>query len=208
MVTSRLSHAGFSLHAGLWLEAQDRKKLERLLRYGSRPPFAQKRLTLTPSGKVRLKLRKAYYTGQTELVLEPTAFLRRLFAIIPPPRWHLTRYHGIFSGHHRLRPLLVTLLPTAASTARDKAPTASEISDEPLADNPSRPTYAKLLSRVFEAELGNCQKCGGELRLIACIDEPKAIATILAHLGLPTKAPVAAPARSPPQFEFAEWDPN
>jgi hypothetical protein len=91
-------HAGFSLHAGLWVEAKRRKKLERLLRYGSRPPFAQKRLSVTPSGKVRLKLRKPYYTGQTELMLDPTAFLRRLFAIIPPPRWHLTRYHGIFGA--------------------------------------------------------------------------------------------------------------
>ncbi|MBW2733892.1 MAG: hypothetical protein JRH20_16005 [Deltaproteobacteria bacterium] len=23
----------------------------------------------------------------------------RLFAIIPPPQWHLARYHGVFSGH-------------------------------------------------------------------------------------------------------------
>ncbi|MBW2735040.1 MAG: transposase [Deltaproteobacteria bacterium] len=54
---------------------------------------------MLPSGKVRLKLRKPYYTGQTQLVLKPEAFVRRLFAILPPPRWHLTRYHGIFSVH-------------------------------------------------------------------------------------------------------------
>jgi hypothetical protein len=119
-------HKGFSLHAGLWVEAKRRKKLERLLRYGSRPPLPQKRLSVTPSGKVRLKLRKPYYTGQTELVLEPTAFLRRLFAIISPPRWHLTRYHGIFSGHHLLRGKLAALLrivadfPDAARSQRNE----------------------------------------------------------------------------------------
>jgi hypothetical protein len=66
---------GFSLHAGLGVKAGERRTLERLLRYGSRPPFAQKRLSVTPSGKVRLKLRKPYYTGQTELLLEPEAFV-------------------------------------------------------------------------------------------------------------------------------------
>ena len=37
---------GFSLHANLDVHKKDRKKLERLLRYGLRPPFAQKRLSL------------------------------------------------------------------------------------------------------------------------------------------------------------------
>jgi hypothetical protein len=61
----------------------------------SRPEAFVCRTCLVPASP---KLRKPYYTGQTELVLEPTAFLRRLFAIIPPPRWHLTRYHGIFGA--------------------------------------------------------------------------------------------------------------
>ena len=89
-------NAGFSLHAGLDVAAQDRRGLERLLRYGSRPAFSQKRLSQTSDGKVHLKLRKRYYTGQTELVLEPLAFLRRLAAIVAPPNWHLSRYHGIW----------------------------------------------------------------------------------------------------------------
>jgi hypothetical protein len=63
---------------------KETKKLERLLRYGLRPPFAHKRLSLTSDGKVRLKLRKPYYTGQTEIVLPPQDSLRRLIATIPP----------------------------------------------------------------------------------------------------------------------------
>ncbi len=202
-------HAGFSLHAGLWVEAKGRKKLERLLRYGSRPPFAQKRLSLLPSGKVRLRLRKPYYTGQTQLVLSPEAFLRRLFAIIPPPRWHLTRYHGIFSGHHRLRKKLAALLPDPPPPPTPPDPNdaadAERVDDEQTTDL-ARLSYARLLSRVFEADIGNCQRCGGALRFIACIDDPDAIAKILTHIGLPTDAPKLAPARSPPQAEFADWD--
>jgi hypothetical protein len=37
---------GFSLHAGLSVAADRRKKLEQLIRYGMRPAFAQKRLSL------------------------------------------------------------------------------------------------------------------------------------------------------------------
>ena len=184
-------------------------QLERLLRYGSRPPFAQKRRSLTPSGRVRLKLRKPYYAGQTELVLEPEAFVRRLFAIIPPPRWHLTRYHGIFSGHHRMRSKLAALVPEppgpAASPPRTGREGGAETDDEPLPNAGSRLCYAKLLSRTLEQDIGRCEHCGGALRLLACIDDPDAIATILNHLGLDTQAPRAAPARSPPQLAL-DWD--
>jgi hypothetical protein len=201
-------HAGFSLHAGLWVEARKRQKLERLLRYGSRPPFAQKRLSLLPSGKVRLELRKPLRTGQTQLVLEPEAFLRRLFAIIPPPRWHLTRFHGVFSGHHRLRRKLATLLPEPPPPPlpRDDAEPRAALIDDEQTPSESRIAYAQLLSRVFEADIGCCQRCGGELRFVACIDEPDAIAKILTHLGLSTEVPKLAPARSPPQTELADWD--
>ena len=75
---------GYSLHANLAVHERDRRKLERLLRYGLRPPFAQKRLSLTPDGRVRLELRKPYYSGQTAIVLQPRELLRRLIATIPP----------------------------------------------------------------------------------------------------------------------------
>jgi hypothetical protein len=86
---------GYSLHADLAVHDKERRKLERLLRYGLRPPFAQKRLSLTPDGRVRLKLRKPYYTGQTEIVLKPREFLRRLIATIPPKRLNMVRFHGL-----------------------------------------------------------------------------------------------------------------
>ncbi|MFT6087467.1 MAG: hypothetical protein ACJA11_002719 [Glaciecola sp.] len=39
--------AGFSLHAGVATKTRERKKLERLCRYISRPAVSEKRLTLT-----------------------------------------------------------------------------------------------------------------------------------------------------------------
>jgi hypothetical protein len=48
---------GFSLHAGVAARADERKKLERLCRYISRPAVAEKRLSLTPCGNVRYQLK-------------------------------------------------------------------------------------------------------------------------------------------------------
>jgi hypothetical protein len=48
--------AGFSLHAGVAARADERKKLERLCRYVSRPAVSEKRLSLTSNGNVRYQL--------------------------------------------------------------------------------------------------------------------------------------------------------
>ena len=41
----------FSIHAGVHLHANDREGLERLLRYGTRPPLSLERLTALPDGR-------------------------------------------------------------------------------------------------------------------------------------------------------------
>ena len=87
-------YAGFSLHGGIGVEADQRGKLERLTRYVSRPPVAIERLDLTAQGLVRYRLKTAYRDGTTHIVLEPLDFIARLAALVPPPRVHLTRFHG------------------------------------------------------------------------------------------------------------------
>ena len=52
--------AGFSLHAGVSARADERKKLERLCRYISRPAVSEKRLSLTPNGNIRYQLKTPY----------------------------------------------------------------------------------------------------------------------------------------------------
>jgi hypothetical protein len=48
---------GFTLHAGRHVEAYDRDALERLLRYGLRPPFSAERFSIDNQGKVHYRLR-------------------------------------------------------------------------------------------------------------------------------------------------------
>jgi hypothetical protein len=92
---------------------------------------------------------------------------------------HLTRYHGVFAPHSRLR--------AAVTPARRGlgAPRPSEAEGEPA--KPPTPrhvamSWARRLKRVFRIDIETCARCGGRLRIIAAIEESAVIAKILAHL--------------------------
>jgi hypothetical protein len=43
-------------------------------------------------------------------------------------------------------------------------------------------TWAQRLSRVFKIDVTLCERCGGAVKIIACIERPLVIAKILEHL--------------------------
>ncbi len=62
---------GFSLHAAARIEAGQTSRLEHLCRYITRPPLSNKRLSLTPDGRVVHELRAPYRDGTTHFIFEP-----------------------------------------------------------------------------------------------------------------------------------------
>ena len=44
-------------------------------------------------------------------------------------------------------------------------------------------SWAQRLRRVFQIDVTSCEHCGGQLRVIACIDQPDAIRRIVTSLG-------------------------
>ncbi len=42
--------------------------------------------------------------------------------------------------------------------------------------------WAKRLKRVFNIDIETCNECGGDVRIIASIEDPAVIRTILAYL--------------------------
>jgi hypothetical protein len=89
------SASGVSLHANVAVPARDRRRLERLCRYVARPPVASERLSRLEDGRLLYRLKHRWRDGTTHVVFEPQELLEKLAALVPPPRFHLVRYHGI-----------------------------------------------------------------------------------------------------------------
>ncbi len=160
-------------------------------RYVSRPPVATERLSLTRGGNVRYALKTPYRDGTTHVIFEPEDFIARLVALVPKPRAHLTRYHGVFAPASRDRARIVLGTRTAACAAR------GEVS---VSDRQRAMSWAQRLKRVSAIDIETCRQCGGKLRVIASIEEPTVIERILGHLGHTAQTvDPAHPSQAPPK---------
>ena len=170
--------SGFSLHAGTRCHAHERDSLERLCRYITRPAISNERLSVNGHGQVVYRLKHTFRDGTTHVVLDPIDFIARLAApevplasrarSVPRPRTHLTRYHGVFAPNFKHRDHII---PAKAHS--------------PKGDPPSprvQRSWMLRLKRVFRIDIEQCPNCAGRVRIIACIETPELIKTILSHL--------------------------
>jgi hypothetical protein len=151
---------------------EQRDKVERLCRYIARQAIASGRLALTGQGDIRYKLKTPYRDGTTHVIFEPLDFMARLAALVPKPRVHLTRYHGVFTPHRRWRAEV-----TAARRGGGKSP--GEIKSP--TEKHRAMTGAQRLKRVFRIDIERCARCGRKLKIIANIEDPALIGRILPH---------------------------
>ena len=182
-------HGG--LHAAVRCGADDRQALEQLCRYITRPALANERVQTNAAGQVVLKLKTPWRDGTTHLVMSPLEFMQRLAALVPRPRLHLIRFHGVLAPNAKLRALVVPQEPEPPAQAAKPAECEASCAHH----RPLRLSWAKLLKRVFEIDMEHCPNCGGELKIIAAILEQPVIEKILTHLRLQARAPPRAPAR-------------
>jgi hypothetical protein len=126
-------HEGMSLHADVAVPARDRRRLERLCRYVARPPLAHDRLDVTADGRLALRLKTPWRDGTTHVLMERHELLERLVPLIPPPRAHQVRYHGVLAPCASARDRIVPG-PRPAWPAD-----APETRDPRLEANPGRP---------------------------------------------------------------------
>jgi hypothetical protein len=170
--------AEFSLHAGMAARADERKKLERLCRYISRPAISEKRLSLTPNGNVCDQLKTPYRDGTTHVIFEPLDFIARLAALVPKPRVNLMRFHGVFAPNSKHRASV-----TSAKRGKGNKPKAVDDPQERTsAERRASMSWAQRLKRVFNIDIETCRECGGAVKVIACIETPVVIKQILDHL--------------------------
>ena len=220
-------HSGFSVDAGVCIEAHDRAALERLLRYCARPPFAMDRLRKEGADLVYRCAKQRSEPGSDkrgakadELTLTPLELIARIAALVPPPRTHRHRYFGVLAPNSPHR-AAVTALATPAQPAKqvvvqadpanisEGAPRAvplghsSPPTPEPAPPKRSKAHYlwAVLIARIYEVFPLLCPLCGGQMRLIAFITEGTQIRRILDHIGVDSEPPHISPARGPPLWD-------
>ena len=174
---------GFSLHAATCCEANQRDRLEKLCRYITRPAIANERLSLNDRGQVIYRFKQPFRDGTTHVVLDPMDFIARLAALVPRPRLNLTRFHGVFAPNCKHRKSVVP-----------KRKPNEEQPNKPLAPM----TWTQRLKRVFAIDIETCPVCGGNLRVIACIEDPEVIARILDHVRQRDGTELPQQPRAPP----------
>ena len=132
---------------------------------------------MTRNGRVRYELKSPWRNGTTHVVFEPLDFISRLVALVPRPRVNLTRFHGVFAPNSKYRANV-----TPARRGKRKECHSDDEADQTPAEKRASMTWAKRLKRVFNIDVETCSECGGDVRIIASIEDPVVIQKILAHL--------------------------
>ena len=146
------------------------------------------------------ELKNPFRNGTTHMLFSPLDFLSKLSALVPRPRHHLVRNHGIFAPNARMRKLIV---PTKCNKTKTKTNQRKHklVAEPQAADELIAPlTWAQRLKKVFNIDITLCPLCGGTLHVIGRgrlrITNPDAIQKILHHMRGPPRA-------RPPPLESA-----
>jgi len=180
---------------GRYRRGVESQKLERLSRTTARPAISEKRLSLSPQVTVRYPLKTPCKNGTTHLDFEPVDCIGKLAALVPLPRAHLIRFHGVFALNANPR-AQVTPSGRGKRPPTDQESTGANIDhrspDEKCRSLTSTAPQARLTPgilpsalrptfRLFQIapgdlvniDVGTCGHCGGTLRIVASIEEPR-----------------------------------
>lgn len=162
------SYDGYNLHAGVEIGAGDRKGLEQLCRYISRPPLASERVEVRQDGTVAIGLKRIWSDGTRAIELSAMELVEKLAAIIPPPFVNQTIYHGVLAGNAAWRKEVVPKPPPETPTEAERR--LSRTLRKGACSPALRATWAELLTRVFAVDGWQCPSCGRQMRLRATLD--------------------------------------
>jgi hypothetical protein len=113
-------------------------------------------------------------------IFEPLDFIAKLAALVPKPRVNLTRFHGVFAPNSKFR---VRVTPAKRGRGHKPHQSAGENwLDKTPAERHVAMTWMQRLKRVFNIDIETCERCAGQVKIIACIEDPAVIERILAHL--------------------------
>jgi hypothetical protein len=163
-------HPGFSAHVGESIPFEDKKAIEDVACYIVRAPLSLKKLVYLDGEKAVLyRSRMNPLLGRNFEAMDPLEWLARLADHIPETGKHRTHSYGFYASRVRAsrREKEPDLLAEAAPTKR-RCP----------------PSWARLISKVYQADPLVCKGGGGPLKIVAYITDEISIPRVLDHLGL------------------------
>ncbi len=203
-------HGGFSVHNAVRVSAEDitgkpdadpddERPAESLIRYVGRGPYSERKARLSDDEST------FFYTskinpgiGRNYEMLDPLEALARILSVVPPKSWQSVRYFGRYSNRSR-------------GERRKRGQLGIARTEPPQPASLSRQAWAKLIAKIFKDDPSICERCGGEMRVVAFVHDRASIERLLRHAGMwrehvpgpPTPEP---PARSPPQTKLIRLD--
>ena len=103
--------------------------------------------------------------------MDPLEWLARLADPIPDPGKHRTHYYSHYANRVR------------GERQPEELTSHGDAQEQPKKRRCS-PSWARLISKVFQADPLVCKRCGGPLEVVAYITDTVAIRRILDHLDL------------------------
>jgi len=176
--------SGFSIDDSVRIPAGEKTSLEKVARYMLRSPVSLSRLQWTKASAHVLYAPKTSHDDPSQLFpqlekIDALEFLARVITQIPEPRRHLLFYYGHYANVVRGRRKISQLSDQVVSSPNQRQEDEPTLS--PARKQALRRRWADLIRRVFELDPLLCP-CGGQLRVIAFITEPRVIRKILEHL--------------------------
>jgi hypothetical protein len=160
---------GFSLHAGVAAQgARTREAGETVPLHHAPRRSASGGCRSRRKARCVTSSRRRGRTARRMWSSKPVEFIAKLAALVPPPRAHLTRFHGIFAPNANLRGQL-----TAAHRGKGGAATSGPSPDDRTPDEKRRAmSWAQRLKRVFGMDVTACVHCGGAVKIVASVEDP------------------------------------
>ena len=206
------NHSGFHVFCGEAIEPDNQSSMENLARYIIRASLSQERMTyLEEAGKIVYQTKD----GSAKKEFSALEWLANICSHIPnpgevggsAPSWrtadtgtscaaHTIRYYGFYSNVAR------------GKRKKQAGDSAALTIHEPLTSKKEfRKNWARLIQKIYEVDPLLCSKCGGEMKIIAFIEEQAVIEKILKHLGLwllssrpPPRRPVSRGCEDFPEY--------
>lgn len=131
--------------------------MEHICRYIARPAVAEERLSINSSGEVVYRFKKPWSDGTTAIKLTPLELMERLAGLVPRPKVHLTRFHGVLAPHYKYRSEVVpqTKDPLQPDTASEQNKTTGSNYGGSNKDNPKVSKKKNILGQASQTSLQN-----------------------------------------------------